>query len=129
MELTVLLSKVFGIYLIVVGLECILKQKLFTSIIKTFAEQRVLRFFVGVIVFIAGLFVILSHNLWGNLQECIISLLGWALAVKGLFYMTLTDKALRGWLKFVSSKTRITLSGLFAVILGAYLAGIGFGFL
>lgn len=128
MELTILLSKVFGFYFIIVGALLLFRRGYFKSIVNLFVEEPVLRFMMGIIMLVSGLFLVVSHQDWSNFVTGFISLLGWAVIVKALLYMNLSNSSVRkwtGWFKINSSYGII--AALLYVALGLYLTNFGYG--
>lgn len=128
MELTILLSKVFGLYYLVVGLMMLLRRGWFKSVVTAFVESPALRFFAGILMLIGGFFIIVSHQDWSNLPAGFISLLGWAIAVKAILYMNLSNNAVKkwtGWFK-INGVSGVVWS-LLVVVIGLYLTNFGFG--
>jgi len=128
MELTILLSKVFGIYLVVAGLALLLRQKWFMSVVHMFVEEKLLRLIVAIAELVAGLFLIFNHNLWGSFAEGLVSLFGWAMALEGAMYLFLSDRAVRKLIGFFNKKGWYSFGGLLSIVFGIYLIRIGFGF-
>lgn len=128
MELTILLSKVFGIYLIIAGLACLTRQKWFMHVVHRFVEENLLRLVVAIAEFVAGLFLIFNHNLWGNFAEGLVSLFGWLLALEGALYLFLPDRGVKKLVGFFNKKGWYAFGGLLSIVLGIYLIRIGFGF-
>lgn len=126
MEITILLSKVFGIYLVVMGLVMFFRKDHFMSAVNTFPEQKLLRFMMGIIMFIPGVFIILTHRDWSSIPAGLISLMGWMIAVKALLYMSLSDKAIRKWVGVINVPGRYVWGGILSVLVGIYLLNFGF---
>ncbi len=126
MELTILLSKVFGIYFTVMGVFLLFRRSYFRSIVNLVVEQPALRFMVGIIMFIASVFVIVSHQDWSSFNAGFISFLGWAGAVKSLLYMNLPNHAIKklAWLK--TSGTYGWIVSVLCIVLGLYLLNFAF---
>lgn len=97
MELTILLSKVFGLYFIIIGVILLFRRGHFRSIVNLFVEEPVLRFMMGVIMLIGGLFLVVSHQDWSNFSAGLISLMGWLVLLKALFYINLSNSTMRKW--------------------------------
>ena len=129
MELTILLSKVFGIYLIIGGIAYISRQRFFMSVVHDFVNERALRVIVAAAELIAGLFLVFNHNVWGNWQEGLVSLLGWLMLAEGVFYLLLPESVVRAVIKMFNVRGWYIGGGLVSIIAGLYLAGTAFGVL
>lgn len=128
MELTILLSKVFGIYLIIAGLACLFRRKWFMSAVHSFVEEKFSRVVLAFAELIAGLFLIFTHNIWSSFAEGLVSLFGWMLAIEGVSYLFLSDRFVSKMIRFFNTKAWYIGGGIASLILGIYLARIGFGF-
>ena len=129
MELTILLSKVFGIYLIIGGIAYISRQRFFMSVVHDFVNERALRVIVAAAELIAGLFLVFNHNVWGNWQEGLVSLFGWLMLAEGVFYLLLPESVVRAVIKMFNVRGWCIGGGLVSIIAGLYLAGTAFGVL
>jgi hypothetical protein len=128
MELTILLSKVFGIYFLVMGIIVLFRRGFFKSLVNVIVEEPALRFTMGVIGFIGGLFMIVSHQDWSNFAAGVISALGWIIAVKSLLYMNLSNSGVRkwvGWYKLGGAHGFVI--ALIYIALGLYLSNFAMG--
>lgn len=126
MELTILLSKVFGVYLIVGGLAFLIRQKYFMSVMREWVEHRMLRTIVAVAEFIAGLFLIFTHNVWTSWPEGITSAVGWILALEGAFYLLVPDRMVRSIVRACNTKAWYVGGGIASIAIGLYLVNFGF---
>jgi hypothetical protein len=123
MELTILLSKVFGIYFLVMGIILLFRRGFFKSLVSLLVEEPALRFTMGVIGFIGGLFMIVSHQDWSNFAAGVISALGWIIAVKSLLYMNLSNSGVRKWVGWYKlGGVHGLIAALIYLALGLYLS-------
>jgi len=129
MELTTLLSQVFGIYLIVGGIAIWYRKSYFAPILGDFAHDPMLRLIVGTLELVAGLFIVLTHNIWSSAAASLISLFGWMLAVEGAFYMIVSDEFVARIYKSLLKPWWFVFGGIFALVVGLYLTASGFGLL
>ena len=128
MELTILLSKVFGIYFLVVGVLMLFRQGYFKHVVDMFVDQPVLRFMMGIIMLIGGIFMVVSHQDWSNLPTGFISLLGWMVVVKALLYMNLSNRAVKKWTEpFTKHNVLNAVRSLLVIVIGLYLTNFSFG--
>lgn len=129
MELTILLAKVFGLYLIIGGASIMLRERYFMPVVGAFVEERLTRLVVGILELLGGLFLAVSHTDWSSVPAGIITAFGWVLVIEGTLYLLLPDESVEKLIKAMNSKYWYILGGALAIFLGTYLAGFGFGWL
>ena len=127
MELTVFLAKVLGIAMVVVGAAIMLRRDYYLAVFGTFAEQRMTRVVIAIIELIAALSLVVAHTAWSPFPAALISLIGWMAVVEATACLLLPDAAIRTMLAQVNTPAWYLGGGIFAIALGAYLAGFGFG--
>lgn len=128
MELTILLSKVFGAYLVIGGLAYVLRQKFFMAVVHHFVEERMLRVVLAIAELVVGLFIIFGHNVWETLPQTIVSLIGWLMLLEGIFYLFMPDKVVRKVVKTFNTTAWYVGGGVVSIIAGLYLLNSAFGF-
>jgi hypothetical protein len=121
------LGQVFGLYFIIIGIAVMIRHKYLLPVIGMFAEEKFDRFFISMVEIIAGLFFLLSFQEWGSFYEGLISLFAWLILLEGILYLFLPDRAVEALISFLNVKAWYVFGGLLSVIIGAYLAGTGFG--
>ena len=126
MMLTILLAKVLGIYLIVIGFLCLIRRQYIVSAMAGFIENKALRFVVAACELIAGLFLVFAHEIWTSGPAIIVSLFGWLMLIEGFAYLFVSDRRLKKCAKIFSNKAWYIIGGLLAIILGVYLLYAGF---
>lgn len=84
MDNSILLAKFMGPYIILVGLSLIFNWKTFRQILGDFPNNPLLVFMSGIFVFIAGLAVVIFHNIWVADWRIIITVFGWLMLTKGV---------------------------------------------
>jgi len=129
MELTILLAKVIGLYLIIGGASIMLRERHFIPVVGAFVEERLTRLIVGMLELIAGLFLVVAHTNWSSLPAGILTVFGWALVIEGTLYLILPDESIEKMIKRMNVTGWYIAGGIFAIALGTYLAGFGFGWL
>lgn len=128
MELTILLAKVFGIYLIVGGIAIWMRRRYFAPVLGAFVHDPLIRLVVGTLELVAGLFIVLSHNAWGTAPAAIVSLFGWMLTIEGALYMILSDKTVEKLIGALNRPIWYMVGGPLALLVGLYLVAFGFSF-
>ena len=127
MELTIYLSKVFGVALIVMGAATLVRRRYFVPVFGTFAAERLLRAIVGFMEMLAALFLLFAHNLWSPLPAAIVTLFGWVALIESITYLLLPDESVDGLLRVINKPAWYVGGGLVSILVGIYLAGFGFG--
>lgn len=127
MELTILLSKIFGVYMIVAGLAVFMNRKHLMAGIIGMAKERFAQIMAGIIGLLFGLVMVNIHNDWSTLPASLISLIGWAGLVKGLAYLFLPEKSLTKLMHLFTERSWYLIDGIIVLVVGIYLAGFGYG--
>jgi hypothetical protein len=126
MAATLLLSKVVGLTLIVIGAVIMLRRRDLVPVFAGYVEQRLLRFIMSMIELVAGLALVM-HDTWSPPAAAILTLLGWMMVVEALFYMLAPDDVVADFMAIFNTEGWYVVGGGFAVLVGLYLAGFGFG--
>lgn len=127
MENTLFLAQLLGSFSIILAVAIILRRKLIVHVVGDFLENRTLAFVVGIAEVAVGLLLILKHSTWNGVLETVISMFGWLLLLEGVIYLFGTKKLLKGFVKALDNKSGYYFFALLYLILGVYLAYVGFG--
>lgn len=127
MPLTILLAKVFGIALIAVSLALIAKRSFFEKITRDFLQQDLLRLVISFSEMVAGLFIVVGHNVWSPTPAAIITFLGWVFVLEGGSYLLLPRHWTERFIQAVNRPHFFVASGILGLVLGLYLTSYGFG--
>jgi uncharacterized membrane protein HdeD (DUF308 family) len=125
--MTLLLSKVLGIFLVIVGLAAVLRSRHFAAVAQAFVQERLTRLVLAITELLAGLFLVVTHNDWSSLPAILVTLLGWMAVIEGAAYLLLPDKILKRLVEQFRSPAWYVGGGLVSIVIGAYLAAFGFG--
>lgn len=125
--LTILLAKVLGVYLVVIGIALFARRKYFLAVFAGFVENRLLRMVVAIAELVAGLFLVLTHQIWSSWPAGIITFFGWAMAVEGVAYLFVPDRWINKMFRLFNTKVWYFVGGILAVVIGLYLISVGFG--
>ena len=124
MELSNFLANLFGLSIIAVNLSLLLYPKNIEKIFDSMRNEATL-FFTGIISFVIGTAMILSHNIWTNDWRVIVTILGWAILVKGVMRLFLPEMVVNMSKKWVNSRW-IPLLLVIEVVLGCVLIYFSF---
>ncbi|MAZ67465.1 hypothetical protein CL652_01695 [bacterium] len=127
MEISLLLAQIMGLYLLLEGLVVLTRRKFVLNIVNDISRHKALMFVTGAMVFILGLLVVLSHNVWEASWRVIPTIIGWAMVVKGVAIFFVPRVVMNKAKKFAKNRNMAVLAGIIAVAVGAYLVYVGFG--
>ncbi len=85
MENSILLARLIGPFIIVIGLGLLLNTKNYLNILNDFLRSPGLIYITGLLTFTAGLSIVIFHNIWVADWRIIITLFGWMALVKGVW--------------------------------------------
>ncbi|KTC92405.1 hypothetical protein OQJ18_10280 [Fluoribacter dumoffii] len=126
MDISKFLSKVLGIYLIVVSIAIFFNGDQFTIYIKELLKNAPLMLVMGFWTFIIGLLMVVSHNIWQWSWRLLVTIISWLILLKGvsiIFYPHYIDLAS---LLFIQNKNIAYTTAGFDLIMGMILCYLGF---
>ena len=82
------LSRLLGLYCAIAGLLMMGRRDATVDIVTGLVADPPLMFTLGVLMILGGLAMVLAHNVWsGGLAARIVTLLGWAVLLKGVLFL------------------------------------------
>jgi hypothetical protein len=127
MLLTHFLARLIGLFLLSIGVSLLFQKKVFLGVLNDITENRHLLFGVGVILFVCGIAIVLSHNVWrGGFLSTVITLIGWVLSLRGLISMFLPGDSVARIVRLFKVEEFSSLYAVFILLVGAYLTYAGF---
>ena len=123
MDISLIVAKVLGIYLILSGIFLGFKGKMVPYLLRDFFKHPAIIYLTGVIlVFISSIYL-LTNSIWDSTWRTVITIFVWAVFCKGVMYLLLPE-----WLhKIVITKDVGTLRvyGFVSVMVGGLLMSLG----
>ncbi|VEB32780.1 hypothetical protein [Legionella cherrii] len=126
MDTSKFLSKVLGIYLIVVSLAILINLHQFTLYVQELLKDGPLMLVLGFWTFTVGLLMVVAHNIWQWSWRLLITIIAWIILLKGanmIFYPHYIDRAT---LLFVQNNSIAYSAAGFDLIIGIILCYLGF---
>jgi len=86
---TVFISRLLGLYCLIVSLNMFTHKSAMVEIESTLIHTPAMLFLGGIFTLVAGLAIVLSHNVWsGGALPVTVTLLGWISLIKGVFLLS-----------------------------------------
>jgi uncharacterized protein YjeT (DUF2065 family) len=126
MDTSILLAKLMGPMLLVMGLFVVTNPEQMRRIGREFLDSDALIFLSGVITLPVGLAIVATHNLWVTDWRVIITAFGWIAIVAGIARMVLPGPLKRIGEAMLEKPFMTTVPGMLMTILGGYLAYQGY---
>jgi len=125
---TLFLSKLIGLYCMLVALSMITRRQATLESITALLRDPAMMFVLGAITLAAGLAMVLAHNIWsGGPLVVIVTLVGWVTLVKSLSFLFLSPEMESGlFLGQLHYQQLFYLYCAFSLALGVYLTYGGF---
>ena len=125
MDITTFLAQIWGPILIAIAFGFFFSTKYYIRIYRDLEKESFAVLFFGMVAMAGGIAHILAHNIWGNLSQIIVSLLGWGVLIKGIICVAFPKLADRGGEWALNTKV-VPAAGIIVLILGAYLSWVGY---
>jgi hypothetical protein len=89
-ERTVFLSRLIGLYCILVAMSMMLHKQSVVEAVTALLNDPPLVLLVGVLTLVAGLAMVLTHNIWSaGPSALLVTIVGWITLMKGLLFLSL----------------------------------------
>lgn len=127
MELTMLLSRVFGPLLLIAAVAIITRRKEFMRAVSSAHNERFTQHVGGILAIFVGLLLINIHHDWSAPPAILISFFGWFILGKGILYIYFPEAHLAKLIGLTEERW-YTLDAILAFLFGLYLTCFGYGF-
>jgi len=122
---TIFISRLVGLYCLAVSLVMFTHKAAMVEIENTLVHTPAMLFIGGIITLVAGLAIVLSHNVWsGGALPVVVTALGWVSLIKGLFLLW-PGTTIGFWESFHYEKLFYLYASI-SFVIGAYLTYEGF---
>jgi hypothetical protein len=125
---TLFLSRLIGLYCILVALSMITRRQATVESVTALLQNPSMIFVLGAITLVAGLAMVLAHNIWsGGPLTVIVTLVGWMTLIKSASFLFLSPEVkAEFFLRQLHYQQLFYLYGFFLLVLGVYLTYGGF---
>ena len=126
MQTSIFLARLLGPLLLFPGAGILLNPRVFRALAVEVVNSVTLVYLFGLVDFAAGLAIVLTHDVWLANWRVLITLIGWAMLLRGAVRIIAPDTVM-GFAKTLVGKREIyPVTGILAVILGLILCYFGY---
>jgi hypothetical protein len=126
MQTSAFIARLIGPVMLIAGLAVLLNRQGFKSIAEEFLASRALMFLAGMMVMLAGLAIVLTHNVWTPDWRVLITLFGWLLIVAGAVRIIEPPFLYMGARAFLRHRAMLILAGTIWLTIGAVFCLLGY---
>lgn len=126
MQTSLFLARLIGVPMLLAGIGVLLHQKHYRAMTQAFFKSTPLFYVVSVIGLVAGLAVVLVHNVWVADWRVLITLLGWANLLRGAISVVCPETMIGYGTRVSKNPNLMPIGGGVAVLIGAILIYFGY---
>lgn len=128
MEISIFLAQWWGVLLLVMGSSILVRREGVMKLMKEFASSNPSPgYFVGLIEFALGLTLALLYSNLNAGWQGVVTILNWLVLIEGTTYLFAPSSFFTGMMKRFNTPMNYYVGGAISLVLGAWLAGVGFG--
>lgn len=124
MEISLFLAKLLGVYMLIVAVIWLFRRNQFETSIKDIFNSPGVLALAGSLSLLAGLSIVIGHNIWDYHWRVVITILGYIAVAKGVLRLAFPEQAQR-WVNVVLSRG-YWIGILIVGLLGLFLTYHGF---
>ena len=125
--LTRFLARLLGLYCILVGLSMVTHKRAIVEAVTVLIHNPPALYFAALFTLVAGLAMVLGHNVWsGGVLPVIVTLVGWLTSIRSVVLLFLGPGTAGDFLGALHFEQLFYLYAAVSLILGVYLTYGGF---
>jgi hypothetical protein len=126
-RLTIYLGRLIGLFLLVMATAMLLDKESLVEIITALLDDRALLLTLGMMALIAGLAIVLAHNVWrGGVLPVVVTILGWLILIRGLVLLLVPSEFLIAYFQQIRLEDFYYVYAGITFVLGALLSVVSF---
>ena len=126
MQTSVLIARLIGPILVVVGLTVLINPKALQEIGQEFLASRAMIFIAGFLALLGGLAILTTHNLWTTGWPLIITIFGWLAFIGGILRIAFPALTKSIGEVMLAKGALLRVAAGIQLVLGAYLMIMGY---
>jgi hypothetical protein len=126
MPASTFLAQLLGPTFILMGAGLLINSDNYRALAREFLDSPALIYLAGLIAFVAGLAIVLTHNVWAFGWPVIITLFGWLALIAGILRVLFPAMVMRMGESMLASGAWLPAAAIFYLLLGAWLSVVGY---
>jgi uncharacterized protein YjeT (DUF2065 family) len=126
MDASIFLARMLGLFFLVMGVGIVAGMQNYRDMAEEFLKSRALIYVAGLLAFLPGLAIVLTHNVWTGDWRVIITIFGWLGLVGGAFRLLFPTQVRGIGNAMLKNGQALRVAGIGIVVIGAVLAYFGF---
>lgn len=123
--LTLILARAYGVAILAVALSALLAPQRMKAAFAEFERSPGLTFMSALFAVVLGLTLVILHSVWADFPAALVSLLGWAILIKGIVLIAAPAGLMKLGAAASDSSAIVRAWAAFALLLGAAYLTIG----
>ena len=126
MQTSIFIARLLGPMFVVVGVALLLKPQMFRTMLPEFIRSPTLLYLAGFIGLLAGLALVLTHNVWLLDWRLIITLIGWIAIVRAVLTILAPQQIVAFGSKVLAHRGLFLAIGVVNLCVGLVLSYFGY---
>ena len=119
MDITILVAKILGVYLVVAGLFLLIKGKSIPHLLKDFFDHPATVYLTGIILIFLSSMYLIQYNIWDGSWKTVVTFFVWLVMLKGVTYVFAPK--LLSEMNIQKFRSAFGVYGIVAIIIGFYI--------
>ena len=126
MQTSIFLARLLGPAMLVIATGLIVNRASYRALVREFIASPALIYIAGLLALVAGLAIVLTHNVWVMGWPVIITLFGWASLIGGILRIVFSTSLARFAERMADNQSLLIGAVAFYLVLGAWLTYAGY---
>ena len=126
MDTSIFLARLLGSSMLVIGLGLLLNRATYRDMSLEFLDSPALIYIGGLIAFVAGLAIVLTHNVWVVGWPVVITIFGWVSLAAGIFRIVFPASVTQLGRRLIDNQGFLIGGITVYLLLGAWLSYAGY---
>jgi uncharacterized membrane protein len=126
MGTSIFIARIFGLCYLILGIGFLFNRKAFQRVMDDFCKNAAIVFYGGLFALVIGLVIVLTHNRWVAQWAVMITIIGWAALIKGIWLVVFPDTVIRFMSVYQKNESLLSFQAFVALALGVVFTFLGF---